>query len=328
MGFGQPYEYNPIPKRLGVLLLSFAGDGKTRFASQMLQDEKIGVVVDADGRFDEAVSKELAGRFVPLSDNKEDMRDAKAIRDICYKSMPDSSVGTFIVDSVSSIIEPVILDTQRQKEEGKVKNLATAYKQKADLMKYLRDGLVRWGTDVIWIYHLRNSTDANAKKTVVTSIPELELTRLMMDINLKLQIVVDKNERRGVKVLFARGGRTDFVIWDDSGNWEGIRERLLNEVWGGLTEEEQTQLEGAIPTGFKTGQEAKDWAWEYSQNNGGDYKDAQHVLNSYNKVKADLEAKLADTNEKLTSALFFSTWIEHVVNRTKIGETQDDEIDD
>jgi len=152
MAFGTKYTYNPVPSHLAMLLVSEPNMGKTTLASKLLKPGKIGVVCDSDGRFDEVVSPDT--NFFPLSDDPSDMLNPKRIYDITQESMPNKSVGLFLVDSLTAIIEPIILRVQRAVEEGKEKG-ARGYKEKADAMKYLQAAFTPWGTDVIWVYHYR-----------------------------------------------------------------------------------------------------------------------------------------------------------------------------
>ena len=138
MAFGKKYEHNPVPARLGMLLVSYAEAGKSTLASKMRNKGKFGVIVDADQRFDEVVEDNM--QFVPLSDSVSDMVDPKKIYDICHDSMPNNDVGLFVVDSVTAILEPIILQIQRDIEEKKSRG-ARGYKAKADAMKYLQAGL-------------------------------------------------------------------------------------------------------------------------------------------------------------------------------------------
>lgn len=313
MAFGKKYTYNPVPKTLQMLLVAPPNAGKTTFASHLVKDGKIGVVVDSDQRFNEVVTSDTE-HFVPLSDASHEMLDPKKIYDITHKSMPNPQVGLFLVDSLTAIIEPIILNVQRDVEEGKSKG-ARGYKEKADAMKYLQAAFMPWGVDVIWVYHYRERGDASGNMSVVTSVSTLELSRIYRNINIKCEIVVDKSGKRGVKVLEARGGRTGITIWDDSGTWQNIRQRLEQEVWGGLTEQEQKELVDNVV--LTSPEQAVAWAVEYAPDL---FKDNQHAINSYEKLKAEL---LEANNGKLTAKVMYSAWQNKVKEKLQTQEKEE-----
>lgn len=315
MAFGKKYEYDPVPQHLQMLLVAYPEAGKTTFAAQFVPQGKIGVVIDADGRFDEVVAPGM--NFHPLSDEPSDNLDPKRIHDIVKRSMPNKDVGLFVVDSVTAIIEPIILNIQREVEEGKSKG-ARGYKEKADAMKYLQAGLSPWGVDVIYIYHYRDRGNAQGTIEKTTSITTLELARLYRNINIKCEIILDKNGKRGVKVLEARGGRTGMTLWDDSGKWENIRARLEEAVWGGLTKEEQDKLVKEDSTNFTTPTQAVGWAWTYSQEHGEFFKDAKHAENAYNELKKVLFEEL---KQELTAPIMYEAWRQEVYKRETEKQT-------
>lgn len=313
MTFGTKYEYNPVPNKLGILLVARPNTGKTTLASRMLKNGKFGVVIDADGRFDEVVDKGL--NFVPLSDEPSYMLDPKKINDVCHESMPNSEVGLFVVDSVTAILEPIILQIQRDVEEGKSKG-ARGYKAKSDAMKHLQAAITPWGVDTIWIYHYRDRGDAFGKMEQTTSVTELELARLYRNINLKLEIEVDKDGKRGVKVLEARRGRSGMTLWDDSGNWDNIRERLESEVWGGLTKQDQDEIEK--DTNFSSIEQLLDWAVSteaYNVVSGREIEeDARYNVAkaSYEKLKKELHTEMAND---LTAEIMFEAFKQKVLGK-------------
>lgn len=311
MAFGKKYEYNPVPDKVGMLLVAYANAGKSTLAARMVPPGKTGVVIDSDGRFDEVVTDDV--EFVRLSDEQSEMSDPKQVYDIMHASMPNDEIGLALVDSVTAILEPIILGIQRDVDENKSSG-ARGYKKKADAMKFLQAAFAPWGIDTIWVYHYRDFGDAFGKEKTGTSITELELARLYRNINIQCEIVVDKNERRGLKILFARGGRTGFTIWDDSGSWEGIRERLLQEVWGGLTREEQTKLVEDGPTGFSSSSEAIAWAvdlgaFDEVEGHAGQTSKAK---NSFKKLYRELKAELGD---ELTQDVAFAAWVDKVTKK-------------
>lgn len=306
MAFGKKYEYNPVPEHLGMLLVSEPNMGKSSFAAAMLKPGTVGVVCDADKRFDEVVME--GTNFVPLSNEPSDMQNPKRIYDITLTSMPNKDVSMFVVDSLTAIIEPIILRIQRNVEEGKEKG-ARGYKEKADAMKYLQAAFTPWNADVIWIYHYRDRGNVYGKMETTTTLSELELARIYRNINIKCEIVVDDKGKRGVHVLEARGGRVGFTIWDESGTWQNIRQRLEKEVWGGLTKEDQVQLLDERNVTLRSPEQAISWAWEFSQNHGEFFLDANHAKNSYNKLKQELVEELGSD---LTATVMYETWKQRV----------------
>lgn len=310
MGFGKTYEFSPIPEKLGILLVAFPDAGKTSFAARMVKPGKTGLVVDADGRFGEVVRQGM--NFVRMSNKQSDMLDPKKIHQTMLTEMPSSpNVGLCLVDSVTQILEPIILEIQAEIEAGKSKG-ARGYKKKADAMKYLQAAVAPWDIDVIWVYHYREFADAQGNTKQGTSISELELARLYRNINLQLEIVVDKNGKRGVKVLAARGGRIGQILWDDSGTWENIRERLLDFVWGGLTEQEHTEIVKSQEKGrFASSAEAVSWAVE--QGAFDDVEDYNGKIakakNSFKKLWDELKEELGD---ELNTVIMYEAWVEKV----------------
>jgi hypothetical protein len=63
-----------------------------------------------------------------------------------------------------------------------------AFKEKATAIRLLQDVVTGWGTDTAWIYHLIKGRDAKANEVVKTSITELELSRIMCSVNLRLRL--------------------------------------------------------------------------------------------------------------------------------------------
>lgn len=314
MPFGKKYEYNPIPTRLGMLLVAYQDTGKSSFASKMVRPGKDGLVIDADGRFGDVITPGV--NFYPLSDKQSDMLDPKKIHDIMMRDMPKASnIDLALVDSVTNILEPIILQIQRDVAEG-VSSGARGYKQKADAMKYLSAAFQPWGIDVIWVYHYRNFGDVSGKKQRGESVSQMELARLWRNINIHCEIVVDDNGKRGVKVLAARGGRKGITIWDDSGKWENIRERLLQAVWGGLTQTEQTDLLDDNPGLFSSSSQAIAWAIEQGAFDDVESEDGKlsKAKNSMKKLYTELKEELG---EEFNEEILYAAWVDKVNDKTK-----------
>ena len=62
--------------------------------------------------------------------------------------------------------------------------------------------------------------------------------------------IIQEGDRRGIKVIWSRRGRSGLVLWDESGNWENMPERLEAALYDGLTQEEQNRIEAQTPWYF------------------------------------------------------------------------------
>ena len=145
-------------------IVGYPSSGKTTFAAQMRGPK---LVIDADHRFMEVL--DLAeGAVYALSDNPADNVDPDAISRILQEDMPGSGVQTIIIDSLTAIITPFIVQAMVDREKGRTRNLMTGFQKKALAMRQLQDAVTRWGTDSLWIYHLQDARDANAAAVSVT----------------------------------------------------------------------------------------------------------------------------------------------------------------
>lgn len=265
------------PPRLWSLV-GYPGSGKSTFATQMRTPV---LVADADHRFAEVV--DLAdGDVFQLSDLPADNVSADRIAAILAANMPGSGVRTIVVDSLTAIITPLVVQAMVDKDAGREKNLAAAFRAKALAMRQLQDAVTRWGVDTLWIYHLDDARDGHGRETTRASISRTELARLTRSINLQLEIVTDQAGRRGVKVAWARRGRDGMVLWDDTGTWAGMPEALESAVYDGLTRQDQEDIERQAPDLFPNPETAI--AWGYEQ---GAFQALQHARNTYDQLKTD-----------------------------------------
>jgi hypothetical protein len=271
----------PYPPRLWALQ-GYPGSGKSTFATQMRGPL---LVIDADQRFREVL--ELAGErdVYQLSDVASDNTDPDRVTEILARDMPGSDIGTIVVDSLTTIISPIVTQTLVDKDHGRTDNLAAGWREKALAMRQLQDAVTRWGVDVLWIWHLSDYRDAKAKAGTRATLPRTERARLTRSLNVQLEIVQD-GDRRGVKVLWARRGRSGGTLWDDSGRWAGIPEALEEEIYGGLSESDQERIEAEPPDVFPDPASAIAWGLEQ-----GAFKALQHSRNAYDKLKAEEEPK-------------------------------------
>lgn len=303
MAFGKPISSKEYPKRRWSLV-GWSGDGKSKFAIQMKTPN---AVVDADNQIDEAVfGSGIEGIFSIAEPGKEyEMRDVDAIARILRQNMKGADVATITVDSATPIVKRIVTEIQHKEGTARVSD----YKAKSEAMQILSDVITEWGTDVLWVYHYHESLDNQGKKQVNTTVTDLELIRLQKHLNAKLEIVVaPASGMRGIKVLWSRAGRSGETLWDDTGIWEGMPERIESYMYDDLTADEKEVIAESNGT-WKGATDAIAWAWEMSKKNGDFYKDARHAENSYDKLKKELFAELGS---ELTSEIMFTQWKEHV----------------
>lgn len=270
------------PSRLWGLV-GYPGSGKSTFATQMAGPI---LAIDADHRFDEVLDLS-PGDVLELSNSPADNVDANRITAILTQNMPGSGIKTIVVDSLTAIITPLVVQAMQDKETGKIKNLAAAFRTKALAMRQLQDAVTRWGTACLWIYHLNDARDAKGRELTKATVSQTELARLTRSINMQLEVVQDQAGKRGVKVAWARRGRDGMTLWDDSGTWADMPERIEAAVYDGLTKADQAEIEQA-PDRFPNPETAI--AWGVDQ---GAFKVLQHARNAYEKVKRECQPKNA-----------------------------------
>ena len=283
------------PPRLWAMV-GYPGGGKSTFSTQMRGPL---LVVDADHRFREVL--DLAGDrdVFELSDQATDQVDPDRVAAILAENMPGSEVGTIVVDSLTAIITPLVVQALVDKDAGREKNLAAAFRTKALAMRQLQDAVTRWGTDCLWLYHLQDARDAKGKALRRATVSQTELARLTRSINMQLEIVQDPSTgsgqaRRGVKVVWARRGRQGMELWDDTGTWWGMPEKIEAAVYDGLTEADQERIEEQIPDVFPNSETAIAWGLEQ-----GAFKALQHARNGYEKLKREAQPQDAEEMARL-----------------------------
>jgi hypothetical protein len=273
-------------------LVGYPGSGKSTFAAQMAGPL---LLIDADHRFVE-VARLAAGGVLTLSEIAADHVDPERVTQLLRANMAGAGVATIVVDSLTAIISPLVTEAVIANDAGLNKNRIAAYKPKAMALRLLQDAITGWGADTLWIYHLRGGMDAKAQARETTSISVVELARLRRSLNAQLRLMVD-GDRRGVVVDWARSGRSGITLWDDTGCWRGMPERLEAAMYDGYTPAEQD-----APTSFASAADAI--AWGYEQ---GCFRDAVHTQNAYNECKR--------TKTPATAAEMWRLWIEEVHNR-------------
>lgn len=298
------------PPRLWALV-GYPGDGKSTFATQMTAPI---LTIDADHRFIE-VSHLAQGDIFQLSDNPDDNNNVDAIAAILDKNMPGATVGTIVVDSLTAIITPLVTKAIRDNDAGLNKNRMAAWKDKALSMRTLQHSISKWSTDVLWVYHLQDSMDNQAQEIVKATLPQTERNRLHSSLNMELHIVTD-GERRGVKVIWARRGRDGFILWDDSGIWAKMPERIEAAVYDNLTEADQDRIETEPPPTFPNPEAAIDWSIRQ-----GAFEVIQHAQHAYDKLKREKNPKTAKDMRNL--------WIADIKRRlSEKSPIQSDLIED
>lgn len=284
-------------------LVGYPGSGKSTFASQMTGPL---LVVDADHRFAE-VARLAMDEVFELSDEPSDNVNAERIAALLKENMGGSGVKTVIIDSLTSILSPLIVEAILDNDAGRNKNRVASFKDKALAMRLLQDTVTGWGVDTLWIYHLRSGLDGQAREVESTTISVVELARLRRSLNLQLRLIQEHN-RRGVYVEWARRGRSGLTLWDDSGSWQGMPAKIEAAVYGGLTTEEMSAFEESAPAAFSGPEDAIAWGVEQ-----GCFRDTVHAKNAYDKLKRDKKPQ--------TAADMWQFWIEAVEQRKQtVGE--------
>lgn len=263
---------NKYPPRQWALV-GYPGSGKSTFAAQMQGPL---LVVDADHRFSE-VARLATGNVYQLSDDPADNVDAERIAGLLKENMAGAGVKTVVIDSLTAILSPLVVEAILGNDAGRNQNRVAAFRDKALAMRLLQDSITGWGMNTLWIYHFRQGLDAKAQQAEQTSISVVELARLRRSLNLQLS-VVEHGGRRGVKVDWARRGRSGLTLWDETGCWRGMPERIEAAVYDGLSQAEQS----TTPTAFSGPADAIAWGFEQ-----GAFDDALHAQNAYDKLKRE-----------------------------------------
>lgn len=303
MGFGKKINPNQYPKRRWSIVAS-SGDGKSLFGMQM---EKPLAIVDADNQIDEAVFVSgVEDAFVIAEEGKEyEMRDVDAIERILRANMKGTKVGTIMVDSITPIVKRIVTGLQHEPGNTKVSD----YKAKSEAMQILGDVITSWNTDVLFVYHYHTSYDNQGNEQESTTVTELELIRLQKHLNAKLEIVRD-GERRGIKILWSRAGRSGQTLWDNTGLWLGMPEKIEASMYDGLTTQEKEVI--AKSNGeWSSSADAIAWGVEAGgfDEVEGHAGQTSKAKNSFKKMYLELKAELGD---ELTQEVAFAAWKDKV----------------
>jgi len=295
MGFAKMVKPK-YPPRLWTLA-GFPGSGKSTFAAQMRPPL---LAIDADRRFAEVLGM-ARGEVYSIGETAADNANTEKIVALLKANMPGSDVNTIVVDSLSAVISPLVTQAILDNDAGRNRNRAAAFKNKALAMRQLQDAVTCWGKDVLWIYHFKEGRDGQGSKVIRPTVPETELERLKRSINLQLEIVQD-GEKRGIKVVWARQGCQQITLWDETGRWLGMPERVEAAVYGNLPE--PAKAETVIPKQFTNIDAALEWG--ISQ---GVFPDAASARRAYDEIK--------QKNKPKTAAEMASYWTAEVLHRRK-----------
>jgi len=262
------------PRRLWSLV-GFPGEGKSTFAARMAPPM---LVVDSDHRFDEVMHL-VGGDVLEFEDARINGLVAPIVDELS-RSMPEERVATIVVDSLTQIISPLVQRAVQANLNGENRNKMSSFVAKATGMKLLQDGISRWGTDVLWIYHLQEGRDARAQSQTTTSIPATELARLQRNLNARLRTArraLRKDAQLGIQVEWCRTGRQGMTLWDETGSWEMMPEKLEEAMYGGLQQEQQARRSSR----FAGPDEAIAWSVEQ-----GAFRDPEQARAAYEGLKA------------------------------------------
>ncbi|MFW6069289.1 MAG: AAA family ATPase [Chloroflexota bacterium] len=259
------------PRRLWSLV-GFPGEGKSTFAARMAAPI---LVIDSDHRFDEVMHL-VGGDVLEFEDRRINGLVAPIVDELA-RSMPEERVSTIVVDSLTQIISPLVQRGVQANLDGENRNKMSSFIAKATGMKLLQDGVSRWGADVLWIFHLQEGRDAQARAQTTTSIPATELARLQRNLNARLR-TVRRSDQLGVHVEWCRTGRQGMTLWDESGDWEMMPEKLEEAMYAGLDKEQQARKASR----FSGPDEAVAWGVEQ-----GAFADLKAAQAAYDSVKGN-----------------------------------------
>lgn len=304
----QKMNKGQLPPRMWALV-GYPGAGKGTFSTQMRGPL---VVIDADQRFAE-VAHLVDQDIYPVSNVAHEHTDPHAIAKRLNENMPEAlatpaRVGTIVIDSLTAIIAPRVVNAMVSKAEGETENLSAAFKDKALAMRELQDAVTKWGVDTLYLYHLHDARDGKGKEHTRATVSALELVRLTRSINMQLEIVQDDG-RRGIKIVWARRGRQDLTLWDESGIWKDMPGRIERAAYEGLTQADMERIENSAPAFFPSPEVAIDWAMEQ-----GAFEVVNHAHNAYEKLKREAQPKSAREMAAL--------WIADVQHRLELKQTE------
>lgn len=266
------------PPRRCWAIVGPPGVGKTTFAASMRGPL---LPIDADGRFDNTARK-LSVKSFKFSPHTHEQCDIRAIERILQANVADApTIGTIIVDSLSGILEQ--LRARTADLDSKRKDLG--FSERTTLLTRLLDTTNAWGTDVLYVWHVRESMQ-HGKAFVRESVTDPEWKRIKGKLTAKLELITD-NGTRAVRVDWNRNEERPVsgLFHDLTGRWLGMPERL------------DLALEGHSP--FAANRDAA-MAWAINLKACASLEEAAH---EYSEVKTQKEPKKAHQ--------MWDAWIEH-----------------
>jgi hypothetical protein len=294
-----------LPRRLWAIK-GRPNTGKSAFAAQLTPAT---VWVDSDMRVIEVIDL-IDGDIYGISNKATDLTDPARISELCREMVPHMpDVKTIVVDTVTAIIEPIIVRTMQELEDGKHQNRAAAWRDKARAMQQVF-GLAALGTDMAWIYHTGEHLSGSGKAEETETIPEREAARAIKSLNMILELK-ESNGVYSVTVEWSRYGKDGFTLTDEAGMWAGMPALIEEASYG--TGDMKDWGEGEAPNTFLKPSMA--WAWAMEQDAG--FRDVAHAENAYNKVKADLLASFepSEDHPKITASDMRDAWVAEVEHR-------------
>ncbi len=201
-------------------LIGFPNAGKSTFAKAMKPNY---LVFDLDNRWGD---QEVADKTTLIPGGSA--LEMQAL----VSQVKNRKFGTVIFDSVTPLLSGIIAQGQLEAyETGSSKGIAQNHKIKAATMRVLRQMVVPFHADTLWIFHL-NESGLSGNTTIKMSITASELERLKLALTAVLVVVQDKSGRRGVRIDWTRYNDNvakDAIIWDTPGQyWAGVP-RMVGE---------------------------------------------------------------------------------------------------
>lgn len=302
MAFQKVVAGESYPPRLWSLA-GYPNSGKSSFALRMRGPI---VVVDADHRIAETVRQTGTGNVYQLGGDPADMTDPRRIAAGLKRDMRDSGIRTIVVDSLTAIIAPVVSEAMAVAESGESTNRIAPFKAKAMAMRTLQHAVSAYGTDTLWIFHYRDIRNAKAEVATANSVSTVELARLRASLNMELS-TVRQGDHLGIRIDWARTGRSGLVLWDESGTWLNMPERIEEAAYSGLSAMEREAIAKAAPAVFPSPAAAIAWAHEQKA-----FNDAVHAQAAYEKLRREAapdsaaemaQLWVADVQRRLTERL-------------------------
>jgi hypothetical protein len=186
-------------------------------------DEPV-LVIDSDHRIVEVLQGVEGKEVFTLSDNPLDHADIERICEILHSEVKSCNAKSIFLDSLTTLIGPMVNRATLDAESGRFKNRSLAFKRKAILMKMLQDTLTQTGRDIFYLWHLEEGV-FSGNDQVNHTVPETERKRLLRSLN-ALLCVVDADGRRGIRIDWSKSGVSGQTIWDDEGYWKGVPEKI------------------------------------------------------------------------------------------------------